>query len=121
MRTTVITLLVGIWASGCSFAARNEQMYLKDTRDLLEGRGGSVQACYDQALKADAAASGTVTVRFKVEADTGHIVDPQVDSDKSTAPSSLTDCVMAALAGLTLEPGDARDGDATYTWSFVVK
>lgn len=121
MRTAVITLLLGVCLTGCSFAARNDQMYLKDTRELLQTRDGAISSCYDNALKADEKAAGTVTVRFKVEAETGHIVDPQVDADNSSASSTLSDCVVAALEGLTLEPADARDGDATYTWSFVVK
>lgn len=121
MKTALITVLLGTFLAGCSFAARNETMYQKDTRELLETRNSEIKACYDGALKGDEKAAGVVVVRFTVQAETGHIVTPEVDTSRSSAPTTLSDCVVEALSGLTLEPGDARDGDATFSWEFAAR
>lgn len=121
MKTALISVLLGAFLGGCSFAARNETMYQRDTRELLQTRDGDIKACYDGALKTDGKAAGVVVVSFKVESETGHVVNAEVDSARSSAPTSLSDCVVAALEGLTLDPGDARDGDATFTWEFAAK
>jgi len=121
MKTALMTVLLASFFVGCSFAARNETMYKKDTRELLETRNGEVKGCYDGALKTDGKAAGVVVVRFTVQAETGHVVNPEVDTARSTAPTTLSDCVVEALSGLTLDPGDARDGDGTFTWEFAAR
>ncbi|RMG93731.1 MAG: hypothetical protein D6705_17860 [Deltaproteobacteria bacterium] len=113
--------LAALCLAGCTFIARGPDQYRDDTRALLETKTGSIQACYDEALKQDPNLSGTVTVHFKVEKKTGIIRDVEVDPDRSTAPSSLANCVAKAIDGLQLTPEDQRDGVATFTWKFSPK
>ena len=112
--------LVAFSSVGCSFHARSAEDYRKDTRSLLESRNSDIKGCYDAALKADPKVSGVVVVKFKVEAETGNIVNPQSVAGRTSAPESLTQCVVNAINGLSLQPPDARDGDAEYTWEFEV-
>ena len=103
---------------GCSCLARDAETYRADTRTVLETRNDAVKACYDEALKADPAVSGTVVVKFKVEKKTGKIIDTAVDTARSKAPESLSKCIVEAIDGLTLDPVDQRDGMATFSWTF---
>lgn len=124
MRTLALTFVLStatLLAAGCQFHARDEDGYRKATRELLETRSGDIQGCYDAALKGDAKAGGLVVVKFKVEADTGKLLDTKVVAEQTTAPAALGECVVKALDGLTLDPPDARDGDATFQWSFEAK
>jgi hypothetical protein len=105
-------------ASGCQFHARAADDYRKATRELLETRSGDIQSCYDAALKGDAKVSGLVVVKFKVEAETGKIVGTKVVAEQTTAPAALSQCVVEAIDELVLDPPDAREGDATFQWSF---
>lgn len=115
---TVLALLLGGVAS-CTFYARNEDTYRSDTRALVETRNASIKECYDGALDADEKASGKVVVNFTVTKKTGVLKDIAVD-ESSTAPESLSACVVSALEGLSLDPEDQRDGIATMSWSFEV-
>jgi len=108
-------------ASGCQFHARDADGYRKATRELLETRSANIQSCYDAALKGDAKVGGLVVVKFKVEAETGKLVDAKVVSEQTTAPAALGECVVKAIADLVLDPPDAREGDATFQWSFEAK
>jgi len=103
---------------GCSCLARDAETYRADTRTVLETRNDAVKACYDEALKADPAVSGTVVVKFKVEKKTGKLMDVGIDPARNQAPEALSDCIVKAIDGLTLEPVDQRQGDATFTWTF---
>ena len=107
-------------STGCSVMVRDAESYSKDTEALLETRSGAIKACYDETLKSDATAQGRVTVRFKVEKETGNIVDIQVDPAGTTAPETLTQCVTTALGGLVLAPPDEQDGIATFSYEFVI-
>ena len=60
----LLALTVG--AVGCSFAARDANMYAQDTQKVLESRNAAIKTCYDQALKADSKVAGSVTVKFTV-------------------------------------------------------
>lgn len=106
-------------AAGCSFNARSPENYRKDTRALLETESDSIRSCYDAELAKNAKSSGTVVVKFKVESDTGKIVGAKIDGANSTASTTLGQCVVDAIEGLALDPPDARDGDATFSWEFA--
>ena len=116
----VLLCLVAFASAGCSFHARSADNYRKDTRALLETRNADIKSCYDTALKADPKVSGVVVLKFTVEAETGNIVNPQSVAGRTSAPESLTQCVITAISGLTLQPPDEREGDAEYTWEFEV-
>jgi len=83
MRSLSTICLLALLASavGCSFkyAKRDGESYRNDTRALLDGQAGAIKACYDEQLKADPKAGGTVVVKLTVQEDTGAIVDAQVD------------------------------------------
>ena len=122
MRTNTILSVLLLAASavvpGCSCVARDAETYRADTRTVLETRNDAVKTCYDEALKADPALDGNVVVTFKVEKKTGKIIDPKVDSGRTTAPESLGQCIVEAIDGLELDPVDQREGQATMAWTF---
>ena len=119
MRTIIWTtaLLCSALACGCSFNARDADGYRKATRQLLETKDADIKGCYALLLANDANVAGTVVVKFTVQKKTGKIISPTVDAS-STAPAGLGLCVVKVIDGLTLDPPDARDGDATFRWEF---
>jgi hypothetical protein len=114
-------LLVGLVASvvACTGTARGLEAYRTDTSTLLDSRRPQVKACYDEALKTDATLAGTVTVQFVVEKQTGAITNATVATDKTTAPAALGRCVVKAIAGLVLAPGDRNEGRATFVYELT--
>jgi hypothetical protein len=104
---------------GCTFYARSPEDYRTHTRELLDTRNTDVKDCYDVALQTNETVSGNVVVNFTVEKKTGKIMNPVVDPS-TTAPPELAKCVVDAIDGLTLDPPDQREGQATYTWKFEV-
>ena len=117
MRTFKLLMVAPLLLSaGCSFYARDAEDYRKVTRELVETRNGSIKDCYDVALQTNDKVSGSVVINFMVEKKTGKIMNPVVDP-KSTAPAELSQCVVSAFDGLTLDPPDAREGQATFTWN----
>jgi len=104
---------------GCKFYARSADEYRKATRDLLETKNADIKSCYDAELKKNMQ-TGKVVVHFTVESETGKIKGPTVYGS-STAPAELGACVVKAIDGLTLDPPDKHDGDATFTWEFQLK
>jgi hypothetical protein len=102
--------------AGCSFYARDAEDYKKVTRELVETKNPSIKECYDVALATNDKVSGSVVINFTVEKKTGKIMNPVVDP-KSTAPAELSECVVSAIDGLILDPPDAREGQATFTWN----
>ena len=70
MRTLPI-MLVAFVCVGWSYHARSADNYRKDTRALLETKSADIKACFDNVLKKNEKAGGTVVVRFTVQADTG--------------------------------------------------
>jgi hypothetical protein len=100
--------------TGCAGAIRTSEPYRDDVQKVLETKNGDVKACYDNALKTNKALSGTVTVKFAVEMKTGVFKDIKADG-----PPELSSCVTNALNGLVLSPGDANNGDATFTYQFT--
>lgn len=114
-----LTALLAV--AGCSFAARSPEMYRDDTSALLDTKNAEIKACYDQALQNNASAAGTVRVQFTVQKDTGTIVDAAADPAGTTAPPEVATCVINSINGLQLTPPDQSDGQATFTWEFVVE
>lgn len=113
--------LCAIVLGGSACAVRDAAMYRDDTRKLLETKSPVIRDCYDAELQKDSKAAGKVIVSFTVQKDTGALVDPKVDDLQSTQNRELRRCVMDALKGLTLDPPDERDGEATFTWDFQAK
>jgi hypothetical protein len=101
--------------AGCSFHARSPEDYRDATAALLETKSADVKACYDTALKTNKDLTGTVTVHFKVEKESGRLVDISADP-----AGPLGECVTNSINGLALTPPDARDGDATFSYQFTV-
>ena len=111
-------LALAVTAVGCSVAARDPNMYAQDTQKVLESRSGAIKTCYDELLKTDKNISGNVTVKFMVKTETGDLTDIKVDPAGTTAPEALSQCVVTSLQGLKLNPPDAQEGLATFSWSF---
>lgn len=109
--------LLGL-ASGCEFHARSPEDYRSVTRALIETRTSQIQSCYDATLKTDKEAKGSVVVHFFVQPDTGALSDVEA-LPSSSAPEALQQCVVTALGGLVLQPPDARQGDATFSFEFT--
>jgi hypothetical protein len=122
MRTLLTTPLFALGfvvLAGC--AARSPEMYRDDTRKLLETRSDTIRECYDAHLQKDRVAAAKIVVRFKVSSETGQITDAKVDETQSTGEKKLGECVVKAIEGLTIDPVDERDGDATFSWEFAPK
>src|SRR5262245_4584412 len=118
---SALLLAIGGLSFGCSATVRDANAYRDATRALLEAKNPDIKSCYDSALSSNAATSGSVVVNFKVEAETGKVVEPKIDAAKSTAPASLQQCVLRAVAGVALEPPDSNEGHATFQWEFKPK
>jgi hypothetical protein len=119
---TTTTLAVGLpllLSAGCTFYARDADSYRQVTRELVDTRTGELEDCYDVALQTNETVGGTVVVNFTVEKKTGKIMNPVLDPT-SNAPAELSKCVLDAVDGLQLDPPDAREGQATFTWRFEV-
>ena len=116
MTRAVLSSIV-LFALGCG-TARDVGTYRSDTQKLLDSRRADLGRCYDEALKGDAKLAGAVTVRFLVERKSGLVKDAEVDTAKSTAPKALGACVLRAVDGLRMEPGDRNDGRATFVYEF---
>ena len=112
---TFLTLCAGV--AGCG-TARSVDAYRSDTEKLLQSRGDQIKSCYDAALKTDRKVAGTVAVSFVVEKDSGVISQATIDAGKTTAPSALGQCVVGAVTGLKLDPGDRNEGRATFVYEF---
>jgi hypothetical protein len=114
----IIGVLALVVAVACTGTARGLEAYRTDTQALLETRDAQLQQCYDDALKTDDKLAGTVTVDFVIEKKTGAIENPIVNVTKSTASAPLGDCVIKAIQGLVLAPGDRHEGHATFVYEF---
>ncbi len=114
----LVVSCVALGSVACSFAARGPDQYRDDTQALLESKTPEMKACYDGILKSRADAAGSVRVKFKIQEETGKIVEPEVDPTGTTAPPELAQCVVRSIDGLQLTPPDENTGIATYTWEF---
>jgi hypothetical protein len=113
----VVLAAAATW--GCQFHARSPEDYGKETKALLKTKKGEIKDCYENVLKKDSKAEGVVAVNFKVELKTGDIIDATIDSEKTTAPEPVQKCVLDAMAGLALDPPDAREGVASFSYNFT--
>jgi hypothetical protein len=113
-----MTKLVVIAAllAGCAATKRDTATYRADTQKVLATRTAQMQSCYDDVLKKDAAAAGTLTVRFIVEKKTGKFVKATIDPAKTTASEPLINCVLNSIDGLALAPADTNEGQATFVY-----
>jgi outer membrane biosynthesis protein TonB len=107
---------IGLGGAGC--AVRSAEMYRDDTRKLLTTKRSVLEACYDAELQTNRDAGGKVIVHFTIERDTGRVLNPEIDDLLSTPNRTLRGCVLDIMRGLTLDPPDERNGDATFTWEF---
>lgn len=104
--------------AACGGTSRGLEAYRADTQKLLETRNLALKSCYDDALRSDAKLTGTVTIKFVVEKQTGAIRSASVDGAQTSAPSILGECVLQAVSGLKLEPADRNEGQATFVYEF---
>lgn len=102
---------------GCEFHARSPEDYRDATQALLQSNVAPMEQCYTSALQQDPNLAGQVVINFTVQAETGRVADVVVDPT-STAPQTLSDCVVQVLNGLALTPPDERNGLATWTFDF---
>jgi hypothetical protein len=124
MSRSIITagaLLAALSLSACSFHARDAESYRKVTREVLETRNADIKSCYDKALEKDPKMDGTIVIKMTVEKDTGVIKDVKVDKKASEGSKLLRACVVDALHDLKIDPPDAREGQATFSWKFEAK
>lgn len=115
---SVLFVAASALVPGCTCVARDAETYKNDTRSLIETRNKAIKDCYDVALTTDPKLQGDVVVNFTVEKKTGKILNPTIDQARTKAPESLSKCIVEAIDGLTLDPVDQRDGQATFSWKF---
>jgi hypothetical protein len=120
MRKLATAAALTLTTAACSFYARGPEDYRDATQKVLDTRSQQMKSCYDETLRANPTAKGTVAVHFMVEKETGKLKDATLDKARTTAPEPLGQCVLKSLEGLALQPPDARDGDATFVWDFQV-
>ncbi len=117
--------VLSLAAVGCGGAIRVGDAYRDDTAKLLTAQANPrIHDCFDGMVKTTPgpkSLQGTTTVHFIVSKDTGLITNAAVVPESTTAQPPVAQCVVAALQGLKLDPPDGVDGDATYTWEFVVQ
>lgn len=58
------------------------------------------------------------TLKFVVEKESGLISQAAINPAKTTAPFALGQCVLHAIDGLKLAPGDRNEGQATFVYEF---
>lgn len=104
--------------AGCSFHARSPDEYRDATQALLDSKSADIKTCYDGVLKGTPGVGGKVTVHFDVLADEGKIANVAVDKAGTTAPDAVAECVKHAIGGLSIDPADARLGQATFVYEF---
>lgn len=104
---------------GCGHGVTRDQAGYRDaTREVVTAHNAQVKSCYDAALAQQPTLAGRVVLSFKVQAETGKVVDPQVDKAATTAPDSLSQCVVQAVQGVSLTPPDKNEGHASFSWEF---
>jgi hypothetical protein len=116
----VLVPLALVGATGCRFIKRDEARYRDDTSKLLETNNAKLKDCYDGVLRTEKSAAGSVVVTFKVKEETGEIFSVVADDAKSSAPGPVRECVVQSITGLKLDPPDAVEGHATYTYEFEI-
>jgi hypothetical protein len=120
-----LSLLAPLAAIGCNGAIRVGDAYRDDTAKLIAAQANPrIHDCFDGMVKTTPgpqSLAGKTTVHFIVAKDTGLVSNVSVVPDGTTAQPPVAQCVVSALNGLKLDPPDGVDGDATFTWEFVVQ
>lgn len=121
-----LSLLAPLTSVACGGALRDTpDLYRDDTAKLLVAQANPrIQGCFDGMVKTTPGPKtleGTTTVHFWVNGETGIISNPTIVPDGTTAQPPVAQCVVASLDGLKLDPPNNVDGDATFTWQFVVQ
>ncbi len=93
MNKFILPTLLLVGTSACEFHARTPDDYQTATRSVLDTRSAQIKSCYDEVLKQDKTASGTVVVHFTVMEETGAITGAEV-TPESTAPAPLGQCIV---------------------------
>jgi hypothetical protein len=120
-----LSLLASLAAVGCGGAIREGDAYRDDTAKLLTAQANpKIHDCFDGMVKTAPGPKnlqGTTTVHFTVAKETGEITNATIVAESTTAQPPVAQCVVSSIQGLKLEPADNVDGDATFTWEFVVQ
>lgn len=106
------------FGAGCAGQLRKPDEYRDDVAAVLATRAERVKACWDAELVRNPAAYGRVVLGFRVAKKTGAFERIDPIRERTTASDTVTMCVVAAVSGLTIEPPDVREADATFEWSF---
>jgi len=109
-------MLAVVMVAACAGTKRSPQAYRADTQKVLETHNEQIKRCYDKLLERDAGVSGRITVRFTVEKKTGTFTKATVDPNTSSAGEPLILCVLDAINGLKLDPADANEGQAMFSY-----
>jgi hypothetical protein len=120
-----LSLLAPLASIACGGAIRVGDAYRDDTMKLIAAQANpKIHDCFDGMVKSSPGAkalAGTTTVTFVVAKETGIITSPAIVAGSTTTQDPVNQCVLASLQGLKLDPPDGVDGDATFTWQFVVE
>jgi hypothetical protein len=120
-----LALVSSFAAIGCGGAIRAGDAYRDDTMKLVSAQANpKIHDCFDGMVKSTPGSTslqGTTTVSFTVAKETGAITSPTIVAGSTTTQDPVNQCVLASLAGLKLDPPDNVDGNATFTWQFVVE
>ena len=117
-----LALVTGLGSVGCGGLARTAEVYRDDTQKLLETKASEgITTCYNQVLKTNPTAQGSVTARFVVYPGTGKLHRIKIDEARSSAPAPVQECVRQYIDALVLEPADTQAGHATFSWNFTFK
>ncbi|HWO19803.1 MAG TPA: hypothetical protein VNO30_13550 [Kofleriaceae bacterium] len=112
--------VVAAACAGCSsgLKQRSQQAYRAETQELLDKRSLRIRRCYDEVLatKPSSGISGTVTIRFVVEKETGVFRRMTIDPGMTTASEFLVECVLESLRGLRLYPPDGNEARAKFRY-----
>lgn len=116
-----LALVAALGSVGCGGLARPAEVYRDDTAKMLATANEGITNCYNQVLKSNPTASGSVTVRFVVQDETGKLRRIKVDPARSSAPAEVQECVTKYISDLKLEPADSQKGIAMFSWDFSFK
>jgi hypothetical protein len=121
-----LCLLAPLSSVACGGALRDTvDLYRDDTAKLLVAQANPrIHDCFENMVKTTPGPKvleGTATVHFWVSGETGIVSNPTIVPDGTTAQAPVAQCVVSSLDGLKLDPPNNVDGDATFTWQFVVQ
>lgn len=116
---SIFVLFAGLaFGAGCAGQLRKPDEYRDEVAAVLATRADRVKACWDAELVRNPAAYGRVVLGFRVAKKTGAFERMDPIRERTTASDTVTMCVVAAVSGLTIDPPDAREAEATFEWSF---